>query len=84
MILPTGKPDAPSQPQVGGSQVGARWVTLNWQPGGDGYGPIRNFTLEMKKITNSDRRRRQASDDSGFVVLPDYIMPNQTSHTVTE
>ena len=48
MLSRTAVPDPPSRPQIGMSAVGDRWVTVNWQPGNNGYSPVRNFTMQLR------------------------------------
>lgn len=47
-------PEAPNKPFV--SQVGDRWAIINWTPRGDGYGPIRNFSIEYQMNNGSFMR----------------------------
>ena len=58
------------------SQVGADWVTINWQPGNDGYGPIRNYTIQYLML--------QPDNLAMYVDLPHYVPPNVTAFTVEE
>ena len=65
-------PLPPTRPSIGPSQIGDRWITINWQPGNDGYGPIRNFTIQLQK-----------GDEEDFHNIPDYVEHNITSYTIT-
>lgn len=64
-------PDAPSPPLFGPSQVGDRWVELSWTPGADGYGPVRNFTLQVQR------------QGSAFVSLEEPVPASLLQHNVT-
>lgn len=71
MFCSSGIPDAPGKPTTGQSEIGDRWVTVDWVPGSDGYGPIRNYTIQKR-------------DDYGsFTDIADYIPANVTQFTIT-
>jgi len=67
----TGEPDPPTQPQIMDTQVTERQVTINWQPSSDGFGPIRNYTVQVQQ------------DDNEWRTETAYIMFNATSYTIT-
>ncbi|CAH1794891.1 unnamed protein product [Owenia fusiformis] len=64
------RPDPPSKPTIGQSQVSSREVTISWQPGNDGYGPLRNYTIQVYK------------EGGEWVTLPDIVPPDVTSYTI--
>jgi len=64
-------PDPPSRPMVGASQRGDRWIVMNWTPGGDGYGPIRNYTIQVNE------------KDGVFTRIGDYIPSSTTAYNAT-
>ena len=52
------------------SAVGDRWVTINWQPGNDGYSPVRNFTLQ------------QRNDGGAWTDLEDLVPHDAVAYTI--
>ena len=47
-------PTKPGKPSIGMAQIGARWVTINWDsPLSDGNAPIRNYSIQTK-LLNED------------------------------
>ncbi|XP_032667405.1 protein sidekick isoform X2 [Odontomachus brunneus] len=63
------RPQAPSVPQVGKSQIQSRQITFNWTPGKDGFAPLRYYTV-------------QQSENSGpFQTIPERVEPTLTSYT---
>lgn len=58
------------KPQIT-AEVRARNVTISWQPAYDGYGPIRNYTIEYK------------SEGQNWVEFPKTIPPSSSNYTVT-
>lgn len=72
IFLP-GTASAPGQPSIGMAQIGADWVTINWDPPlSDGNAPIRNYTIQY-----------QLNEDT-FEGITDRIAPNITSYTINE
>ena len=70
-IFLTGPPDSPGQPSIRSSQVNARTVTISWvQAPFNGYGPLRNFTVQYKLENNQ------------WATVPEAIMPSVTTYTV--
>lgn len=65
-------PDPPSDPQIGTSAVGNRYVTINWQPSSNGYSPIRNYTIEIEK------------DGQDWEQLEELVPPDAVAYTITE
>ncbi|XP_071105902.1 protein sidekick-2-like isoform X1 [Haliotis cracherodii] len=65
------RPDSPSTPTIGGSQVTAREVTISWSPGNDNYGPLRNYTIQYQ------------SCGGDWTTVPDAVHPDTTSHIVS-
>lgn len=65
------KPDSPTKPIIGSSQVSAREVTISWTPRGDGYGPLRNYTVRYK------------AQGGSWETVEDVVKPDVTSYTVT-
>ncbi|ELU15655.1 hypothetical protein CAPTEDRAFT_52109, partial [Capitella teleta] len=65
-------PNAPSQPRFGLSQIGDRWVTISWTPGSDGYGPIRNYTVQVQRSMQP------------YLTLRDYIPSGALEHNITD
>ena len=63
-------PQPPSAPQISQSQIQARGITFSWNPGGDGYAPLRNYVVQYSQ------------NDGGWQTVPDLVDPTQTSHTV--
>ncbi|XP_050390832.2 protein sidekick isoform X1 [Patella vulgata] len=66
------RPDSPSKPQIGSSQVYSRNVTISWSPGNFNYGPLRNYTIQYKP-RNGD-----------WITYPKKTPPHESSHTVTD
>ena len=63
-------PQAPSAPQISASQVQDRQITFNWNPGSDGYAPLRYYTVQF-------------SEDYGpWQMVNDRIDPSVTVYTV--
>ncbi|KAK2138839.1 hypothetical protein LSH36_2337g00001 [Paralvinella palmiformis] len=51
--IPPGKPHPPPpQRQSMDTQVTERQVTINWQPNNRGFGPIRNYILQIQHDDN--------------------------------
>ena len=66
-----GPPDSPGKPSVHSSQIKARTVTISWvQAPFNGYGPLRNFTVEYKLENNM------------WTTVLEAIMPDVTTYTV--
>ena len=42
-------PQAPSAPQISPSQIQDRQITFNWNPGSDGYAPLRYYTIQFSE-----------------------------------
>ena len=70
IILISDKPDKPIKPQIT-SEVQARNVTISWQPAYDGYGPIRNYTIQYK------------SEGKMWTDFVESIPPSSSSYAVT-
>ncbi|ESO89015.1 hypothetical protein LOTGIDRAFT_106770, partial [Lottia gigantea] len=66
------RPDSPSEPKIGNSQVSSRTVTISWNPGNFNYGPLRNSTIQYK------------AKGGTWITYPTRTPPDQTSATVTE
>ncbi|XP_014483007.1 PREDICTED: protein sidekick isoform X1 [Dinoponera quadriceps] len=63
------RPQAPSTPRVSKSQVQSRQITFSWTPGGDGFAPLRYYTV-------------QQSENSGpFQTILERVEPALTSYT---
>ena len=69
-IFNRNKPDKPIKPQIT-SEVQARNVTISWQPAYDGYGPIRNYTIQYK------------NEGTTWTDFVESIPPSSSSYTVT-
>ena len=70
MLFP-GEPDPPTKPQIMDTQIEDTQVTVNWQPTSDGFGPIRNYTVQVQQ------------DEADWLTEDAYIRHNATSYTVT-
>lgn len=66
-------PESPSQPIIS-SQVQARSVPISWQNGNDGYGPLRNFTIQFQT---------KEQDEKDWDTVPDVVPPDVTTFMVT-
>ncbi|KAJ8305579.1 hypothetical protein KUTeg_016124 [Tegillarca granosa] len=63
-------PQSPSKPNIT-SDIQPRSITISWQSGFDGYGPLRNYTVEFK------------SHNGAWTETEDTVPPTSTSYTVT-
>ena len=71
MLCFAGIPTAPGQPSIGMAQIGARWVTINWDtPLSDGNAPIRNYSIQTQLA------------DEPFALLDETVPFNASSFTV--
>lgn len=66
-------PESPSKPIIL-SQVQARSVSISWQNGNDGYGPLRNFTIQFQTTEQ---------EEDNWDTVPDVVPPDVTTFTVT-
>lgn len=64
-------PDSPSKPSISLSEIHARTVPINWQPGFDGYGPLRNYTIQFQ------------SGNGNWQTVQETVSPELTAYTVT-
>ena len=63
-------PQSPSAPQISLSQVQDREITFSWNPGNDGYAPLRYYVV-------------QYSENNGpWNIVPEQVDPTLTSYTV--
>ena len=63
-------PQPPSSPQISLSQVQDREITFSWNPGNDGYAPLRYHIV-------------QYSENNGpWIQVPEQVDPTVTSYTV--
>ena len=67
----TGVPDSPTKPTIM-SDIRARSLTISWLSGFDGYGPLRNYTIQYRKRGGM------------WMYVPDSPLANVTSFTVTK
>ena len=58
------------------SQVGDRWAVINWTPRGDGYGPIRNFSIEYQMNNGSYTQIDAYVDGNRRDFRADGLKPN--------
>ena len=65
-------PQAPSAPQISPSQVQDREITFNWNPGNDGYGPLRYYAVQYSE------------NNGGWQTVNEQIDPLMSSYTVRE
>ncbi|OWF40124.1 protein sidekick-like [Mizuhopecten yessoensis] len=63
-------PDRPSLPTIT-SEVGPRSVVISWQPAFDGYGPLRNYTIQYR------------SQNEGWSPTAETVPPELNSYKVT-
>ncbi|XP_069123043.1 protein sidekick-like [Argopecten irradians] len=63
-------PDRPSLPSIT-SEVGPRSVVISWQPAFDGYGPLRNYTIQYR------------SENGDWSTTPETVPPELNSYKVT-
>ncbi|XP_061168000.1 protein sidekick-2-like [Saccostrea echinata] len=63
-------PDSPTKPTIM-SDIRARSLTISWLSGFDGYGPLRNYTIQYKKR------------DGDWTYVPDSPPASVTSFTIT-
>ncbi|XP_078319648.1 protein sidekick-like isoform X2 [Crassostrea virginica] len=63
-------PDSPTKPTIM-SDIRARSLTISWLSGFDGYGPLRNYTIQYRKRGGM------------WMYVPDSPLANVTSFTVT-
>ncbi|GAB1600757.1 protein sidekick-1 isoform X2 [Argonauta hians] len=71
-------PESPSKP-VKSSRVWSRSITISWHHGNDGYGPLRNFTIQYQK------KSQKGWDTVGSVVPPHvttYTIKNLKPNTI--
>jgi protein sidekick len=54
-------PQPPSAPQVSPSQIQDREITFSWNPGNDGYGPLRYYTVQY------------AENNGGWHTVPEQV-----------
>merc|ERR1719225_715811 len=63
-------PKPPSGPQISLSQVQDREITFSWNPGNDGYAPLRYYVV-------------QYSENNGpWIIQPEQVDPTVTAYTV--
>jgi protein sidekick len=63
-------PQSPSAPQISPSQVQTREITFSWNPGSDGYAPLRYYSVQF-------------SENSGpWQQVTDRVDPSLTAYTV--
>ncbi|XP_048761303.2 protein sidekick-2-like isoform X2 [Ostrea edulis] len=62
-------PDSPTKPTIM-SDIRARSLTISWLSGFDGYGPLRNYTIQFKKRGGM------------WTYIPDSPLANVTSFTI--
>ena len=63
-------PQPPSAPQISLSQVQDREITFSWNPGNDGYAPLRYYVVQF-------------SENNGpWISVPEQVDPALTSYTV--
>ena len=65
-------PHAPSAPQISPSQVQDREITFNWNPGNDGYGPLRYYSVQYSE------------NNGGWQTVSEQIDPLLSSYTVRD
>ncbi|KAK3593323.1 hypothetical protein CHS0354_031382 [Potamilus streckersoni] len=63
-------PESPTQPTISKSQIQSRTITITWSQGFNGYGPVRNYTVQYK------------SQGQDWTSVLDLIQPNVTTYTV--
>ena len=63
-------PQAPSAPQISPSQVQDRQITFNWNPGSDGYAPLRYYTVQFSE------------NYTPWQTVNDWLDPSVTFYTV--
>ncbi|XP_036356590.1 protein sidekick-2-like isoform X5 [Octopus sinensis] len=64
-------PESPSKP-VESSRVWSRSITVSWHHGNDGYGPLRNFTIQYQK-----------KYQQGWDTVKSVVPPTVTTYTIT-
>ena len=63
-------PQPPTSPQISLSQVQDREITFSWNPGNDGYAPLRYYVV-------------QYSENNGpWILVPEQVDPTLNSYTV--
>jgi len=65
-------PQPPSAPRISPSQVQAREITFSWNPGSDGYAPLRHYVVQLSR------------NGGGWQTVPEPVDPAVTSYTVTD
>jgi protein sidekick len=63
-------PQPPSAPQISPSQVQDREITFSWNPGNDGYAPLRYYLVQFSENT------------AGWITVPEQVDPTFSSYTV--
>lgn len=63
-------PQAPSVPQISRSQIQSHHITFAWNPGRDGFSPLRYYTVQIRE------------NEGNWVTLPEKIDPNVNTYTV--
>ena len=65
-------PQPPSAPQVSHSQVQDREITFSWNPGNDGFAPLRYYSVQYSE------------DNGGWHSVPEQVDPTVSSYTVLD
>ena len=63
-------PQPPSAPQISPSQVQDREITFSWNPGNDGYAPLRYYMVQYSE------------NNAGWVTISEQVDPTLSSYTV--
>lgn len=65
------RPQAPSAPQISRSQVQAHQITFSWNPGRDGFAPLRYYTVQFRE------------NEGPWTSLSERVDPAVTIYTAT-